>query len=158
MKCPACNAPVVSESVEGGAVMYCNQCGWGKDRAYQARQHGIDEDPEPVKPPLLLVLLGLVFSALLIVGPYGAMLHYVPSVAAWMHLTYWLTMTAYLFFSITVTPSYDTSNLGLFGTMIDNPFSFADDMNRWGLMLSILFLPGKAVGWSVRGAARWVKG
>lgn len=138
--------------------MYCNQCGWGKDRAERAKQEGFAEEAGPGKSPLLLVLLGLVFSGLLIVGPYWALLHYVPEVPAWVHLLYWLTMTAYLFFSITVTPSYDTSNMGLFGTTIDNPFSWEDDMNRWGLTLAIAFLPGKAVGWSVQAAVRWMKG
>lgn len=151
MKCPSCNAAVTAEEVDGGVVMYCRKCGWGKDRAYAARREGMPAKAGRARPPLALVLLGVVFSVLLVIGPYAALLHYVPSVAPWMHLTYWLAMTAYLFFSATVNPSYDTSNMGWFGGMMDNPFTWEDNANRWGLTLSIAFLPGKAVAWSVAG-------
>lgn len=158
MKCPACNAKVVRESVEGGMVMYCDRCGWGKDRAHAAREQGLEPEEGPGKPPLILIVLGLVFSVGLIVGPYVALTQNFPDLPGWIHLTYWLTMVTYLFFAATVTPSYDTSNMGLFGTTIDNPFSWEDDMNRAGMTMAVLLLPGKAVAWSVRGAYRWVRG
>ena len=113
-------------------MMDCKRCGWGKDRADQARRHGLDSDPGPTEPPLALVLLGLVFSVLLVVGPYGALLHYVQRVEVWMRLLYWLTMTACLFFSMAVPPSYDASNMGLFGTTIEKLFTFADDKKVGG--------------------------
>ena len=158
MKCPACNAPVKTEAVEGGMVMYCGKCGWGRDKAYQAKREGLHAEPPPARPNLMLVLLGAAFSVLLIAGPYVALLQHVSPVEFWMHLTYWCVMVTYLFFAATVTPSYDTSNMGLFGTTIDNPFSWADDMNRWGMTMAVLLLPGKVAAWTARAAWRWVRG
>ena len=39
-------------------------------------------------------------------------------------------------------PEPDMNELGLFGSMIDNPFSYTDDINRAKLWLKIVMLPG----------------
>ena len=47
------------------------------------------------------------------------------------------------------TPSYDPNNMGLWGTYIDNPFSWEDDWNRGMQTLAVILLPGKAAGAAV---------
>ena len=49
---------------------------------------------------------------------------------------------SYFFIAYFVHPTPDTSNLGWLGCLIDNPFRFSDDMNRFLLFLKILLWPG----------------
>ncbi len=145
MKCPACNASVTCQRIDGGMVMFCSQCGWGKDRAAQVQRDGSTPKAKQAKPALIWVLLGLLFSIAFVVGPYVALLVFAPPMATWVHVTYWLTMGTYLLIAATCAPTPDLSNLGLFGTPIDNPLSFEDDANRWALKMALLLLPGKLV-------------
>jgi hypothetical protein len=68
-------------------------------------------------------------------------------IAAALTLTYLLLASM-----VTVTP--DTSNLGLFGGLADNPLSFSDDYNRFLLFLKLMLMPGQLVVWSLRWSLR----
>ncbi len=54
----------------------------------------------------------------------------------------------YLCVGYLLRPAPDTSNLGWFGGLMDDPFRASDDWNRFLLYLKILLLPGRllAVG------------
>jgi hypothetical protein len=58
---------------------------------------------------------------------------------------YWWVFALYIVLAGLITPSYDRENMGLFGTFVDNPFSFHDDYNRAMFTLMILLAPGKIV-------------
>ena len=41
-----------------------------------------------------------------------------------------------------IRPEPDTDDMGLFGGMIDNPFSYSDDHNRFLMFLKLVLMPG----------------
>lgn len=65
--------------------------------------------------------------------------------AGWLDPWYWVIGGLYLIAAYTFSPQPFSNNYGLFGTFVDNPFSFEDDLNRTLLTLAIVLLPGKAV-------------
>ncbi|MCA9432381.1 MAG: hypothetical protein KC940_17850 [Candidatus Omnitrophica bacterium] len=111
------------------------------------------------------VFLKLIFlwaAALIIVlGPYLAIVHGLPwlvqekgwtfanadpnKLSAALNPHYWIVLLVYLTVSFFFVPSYDSENLGLFGTRRDNPFSMEDDYNRTLQTVYQLLLPGKLV-------------
>ena len=149
MRCPQCNKRL-RQMTDGTARRYCAQCGW-MQRSEQDDDTG--QSVEPSAGLFIKLALAWLFSVALVLGPYTAMLVYVPTVEFWMHLTYWLVMFIYLAAAATTTPSYDSSNMGIAGTTIDNPLSFEDDMNRAGLFFAIILIPGKVFAWAV--VATW---
>ena len=56
---------------------------------------------------------------------------------------------AYLFTAFWLRPSPDVSNLGLWGTMIDHPFRFSDDVNRMLMFLHVFLWPGRFIAATV---------
>lgn len=58
---------------------------------------------------------------------------------------------AYVLIGHVVRVNPDTTDLGLFGGLIDNPFSYTDDVNRFMLFLQILLMPGRLIAESVLG-------
>jgi len=63
----------------------------------------------------------------------------------------------YLLISFLWTPSPDTSDLGYFGGLSDNPFSFSDDWNRFLLSVNLLLYPGRIASWTLRVTWRKVR-
>lgn len=55
----------------------------------------------------------------------------------------------YLLLGYFLHPKPDTSNLGWLGGMMDHPFRYSDDINRFLLTLMILLLPGRFVSEAV---------
>ena len=51
----------------------------------------------------------------------------------------------YCLISYKVIPQSDTSNIGLLGGLIDHPFRYSDDINRFLILLSILLYPGRFI-------------
>jgi hypothetical protein len=98
---------------------------------------------------VLKLALAWIFSLAVLIGPYAALLHAFPALPVWAHVCYWLAMLMYVAFAADHQPDYDESNLGIGGTMIDNPFSFEDDLNRLGLAIAVAMLPGKVIWWSM---------
>lgn len=107
---------------------------------------------------LVALALGLIFSLALLLGPYLALITYVPDVEPWMRITYWLVMLTYLMASYVIETSPDTSNLGIGGTMVNNPFSFEDDHNRAMLKVALFLWPGKVVWWTIGRSWRVIRG
>ena len=104
-------------------------------------------DVEPPEPSgSYLVLRGLVAAA---------------SIAAWTWFL-WSQVTtgtglvlgvalslAYLYVAYWLRPSPDVNNLGLWGTMIDHPFRFSDDVNRMLMFLYVFLWPGRFIAATV---------
>lgn len=107
-----------------------------------------DDNPRSAKV-LLGVLVGWVVSTALVVGPWIAIVVLVPDAQPWVHLTYWLCMAAYLLSALAFDPSPDMTELGIGGTLINNPFSFEDDVNRAMLKWALFLWPGKLVWWTL---------
>lgn len=72
-------------------------------------------------------------------------------------------LAVYLLIGFFYRVSIPSDNLGLFGTPIDHPFRISDDINRFYLLLLVLFAPGKFVSVSIYnlfllGRAYWRNG
>jgi hypothetical protein len=66
-----------------------------------------------------------------------------------------LSVTAiYLLIAYAVHPVADTSNLGWFGGLMNNPFRFSDNINRLLVFLMIFLWPGRLVSESFVDMAR----
>ncbi len=146
MHCPKCNRNV-RRTEDVRKLAYCVHCGWRQRSRASAGEAQAATDGGMVVVKLLVAWL---FSLALIIGPYVALLIYVPDAPLWIHLVYWVVMFIYLAAAATTSPRVDTSNLGLAGGMIDNPFTWEDDVNRAGLTIAIALIPGKVVAWAIR--------
>ncbi|MDF2907769.1 MAG: hypothetical protein K0R34_3090 [Herbinix sp.] len=73
-------------------------------------------------------------------------------------LIYILTLTGYSIICYRYVPRPDTSNMGLFGGIIDNPFRYTDDLNRFLMFLSILLYPGRFISTTLVQTYRLIKG
>ena len=112
---------------------------------------------------LFKLLFGWILSAIVIVGPYAALKWGLPwavenhldvgfdteqpvqRLVALVDYNYWWVCLVYIILAGLITPSYDRENMGLFGTFVDNPFSYEDDVNRTMFAVMILLAPGKVV-------------
>jgi len=153
MECPICNKPVEqNESPDGELRLWCPACGWGAEEAS-------DGDPSGGAPTALWKLpLLWIGAAIVVVGPYLALRYGLPSLfdiglrgadeayAKYMAVLngwYGIIMAFYLAAAGLFTPTYDPNNVGWFGGMVDNPFSFQDDFERTKRTLLFVLLPGK---------------
>lgn len=114
-----------------------------------------DFDPRSAKS-LIGLALGWVLTLGLLIGPYIALVTY--DAQAWMVYSYWLLMLTYLMAAYVIDVNPDTSNLGIGGTMINNPFSYEDDYNRAALKLALFLWPGKVVWWTLGRTWRVIRG
>jgi hypothetical protein len=55
----------------------------------------------------------------------------------------------YLLLGYIAHPKPDHSNIGWMGGMFDNPFRYSDDINRFLIFMTALFLPGRFVSESL---------
>lgn len=167
MLCPRCGNDVTSgELPGGGTAFHCETCGWGR-QAFEAARVGGEggEGSEPAAPLTMGVfarLLGMwIISAAIVLGPYYGIIHGGPLLASSITgglaevssariaegLTpgYWIAMAIYLALGLVFTPKVDMTNLGWFGGMVDNPFSYEDNWNRTLFTFAILLFPAKVV-------------
>jgi hypothetical protein len=173
MECPKCGSDLEPHPQEIGAIHICEKCGWGRDpaavRAAASQSPGDDARRIPtatwVKLPIFWIL-----SLIVCVGPYVAIVYGLPWLVEQVEIPlrglssgelqgkinpgYWIVLAIYLGFASVVSGGVDFSNLGLGGTMIDNPFSLEDDYNRAALNLAILAAPGKIVIFTLVGTIR----
>jgi len=56
-----------------------------------------------------------------------------------------LLLSVYLLLAWLFSPRPDTSNMGWFGGLLNNPFRISDNVNRWLLFFALFLLPGKLV-------------
>lgn len=161
MECPVCNRPVIqAETPEGELKIWCSACGWGADGGSSG---GASQGAEPAAL-WKIALLWLVAIAV-IAGPYVALRFWLPGLfdiglrgadeayaryLAALNGWYGLVMAGYLAAAGLFTPTYDPNNVGLFGGLMDNPFSFQDDWERTKRTFLMLLLPGKVVWVAVK--------
>lgn len=155
MKCPRCNKSVrrFNSSATSEPVWMCTACGWTQDESTKE-----EHQPPPEPPSPWLLLLGWAFTIALLAGPYTVLITLRPSLAAWIHVVYWIVAVMYVAMAAVETPDFDADNLGLWGTMIDNPFSIEDDINRTKLYFALILLPGKIVWATIEGTWRRLRG
>ncbi len=166
MNCPVCAQPVrqYKDPVQSGRLIrYCGHCGWGAEKADEARndlRDRLEDHSESSRPQLLWArrLLAWGFSLALLAGPYLWLVLSVGPMEPWVHPTYWLTMVAYVGLAFVLCPRPDMEELGWFGGLIDNPFSHEDDLNRFLLALLIFLLPGKVVCYGIAEVVNTLRG
>lgn len=179
MHCPSCRAELEEEAIaDGTAERFCPACGWGRDRVLQrkiASAGGLaPETPDRRVPAGVWLKLALAWpaSVAFVLGPYLAMTHGFPLLAeqqnwGFLHVTsqgmaeklnpyYWIAAAVYVALAALVTPSVDVEDLGLWGTFINNPFSYEDDYNRLMLKIAALLAPGKLIWFTLWGTVRVV--
>ncbi|MFO7752806.1 MAG: hypothetical protein R6V41_06780 [Desulfobacteraceae bacterium] len=147
-------------------VSFCKNCGWGKDRlgkhttGQTAAVSGIAE----LSVFTWVKLAGLwALSAALVAGPYMLLVKapflfsgvgsavfspQAASVRMAEALTphYWIGAAIYILACWTFNPPvFDRHNMGWFGGLVDNPFSFTDDINRTKFAIMLLMVPGKII-------------
>lgn len=158
MSCPQCNHPLLEPAGRDGPA-HCSNCGWARRSSIAAEQGG--SALQAGGGPRLLFLrlvLGWLLTLALVLGPYIALWVYLPDAAFWVHLVYWMIAFIYVASAATITPRYDPGNMGWFGGLMDNPFSFEDDLNRMGLFFAVILLPGQAIVWTLAATWRLVRG
>ena len=156
MECPICNRPVTqSESPDGELRLWCGACGWG-----MGSTEPIEEQDNDVPTALWALALLWLVAVAFVIGPYFALRFAVPELfdiglrgvheahekyIALLNGWYGIVMAIYLAAAGLLTPTYDPENVGFFGGMIDNPFSFQDDSERTKRTILLVLLPGKTV-------------
>lgn len=73
-------------------------------------------------------------------------------------LVFFLILIVYCIISYRYVIRPDTSNMGLFGGLIDNPFRYTDDLNRKLMILSVLMYPGRFISTTLVQTFRLIKG
>lgn len=172
MECPKCGSELDRHPQEMGVVHICENCGWGRDPAAVRRTaDGAPVDSRHISTATWVKLpIFWALTLLICLGPYVAIVYGLPYLAeqqeiSWASLNsadlqakinpmYWIVLVLYLGFASIVSGGVDFSNLGMGGTLIDNPFTLQDDFNRVALQLALIAIPGKIVILTVLGTFR----
>ena len=109
-------------------------------------------------PSAIAVTLGALVSAALLVGEVYLIRQLLPGLSQRGWLIVAGATLGYVIVAHVVRIHPDTSDLGLFGGLIDNPFSISDDINRLMLFFQILLLPGRLIAESLLGIGRLIFG
>lgn len=109
---------------------------------------------EEERPQLTMVFLGLLITVSLV----GLEIYLLRTLTPTISGRGWAVAAgctlAYVVLGTIIHPQPDTSDMGYFGGLVDNPFSFRDDANRFLLFLQVILLPAKLVSWTVISAVR----
>ncbi len=62
----------------------------------------------------------------------------------------------YCLVSYFISPQADTSNIGWLGGLVDHPFRYSDDLNRWLLFFALILFPGLFIAQSIVDFVRFV--
>lgn len=172
MDCPRCNQTLkrIDRSVPGRQdskrIFYCEHCGWGKEQLEKkesSRSPGPRAAPD-AGPATWLKLGGLwALSAAIVIVPYVLIIQ-IPSLfgSAYPELfdtgeatarmvetlnpTYWVIVAIYTGICASFqTPNINWKDMGWFGGLVNNPFSYSDNINRQKYWLLMLMLPGKII-------------
>jgi hypothetical protein len=105
---------------------------------------------EPDSPKNKYLLLHFSIAVVTLLAGEYTYLHYAN--VGPMNLDFWIfngILSIYLVcgYYINITP--ETSNLGWVPFIIDNPFRFSDDFNRFSIFIMIILFPGKYVSSSL---------
>lgn len=185
MRCPRCNHTMTrtsspaSDSQNTPPKYYCDNCGWGKDRPgnnHITDQHITDQTDAASSAGRWGKVIGLwVVSVALVIVPYMLLLK-IPSLfggadpaifdaeaatarmADMLNPTYWIIAFTYILICATFNPpTVDWQNMGLFGTTINNPFTYSDNINRKKALILLLMLPGTIVVLTLKATYRVIR-
>jgi len=71
---------------------------------------------------------------------------------------YWVIVAIYTgICGLLQPPNVDWNDMGWFGGLVNNPFSFSDDINRQKFLLLLLMLPGKIIVVTVTATYRLIR-
>jgi len=180
MRCPRCNHTMTRTSAPSSdsqiipPKFYCDNCGWGKERP--DNDHITDQADEVSSAARWGKVIGLwVVSAALVIVPYMLLLK-IPSLfggadpaifdaeaatarmADMLNPTYWIIAFTYILICATFNPpTVDWQNMGLFGTTINNPFTYSDNINRKKFVILLLMLPGTIVVLTLKATYRVIR-
>lgn len=150
---------------QAGPTFFCENCGWGKDRLKRQEAGRVAVAAAvDISAVTWIKLLGLwVLSAAFVIAPYVLLVKAPllfggadPAVfdpqtvssrmAAALNPYYWIVVALYIFICGAFNPpEVDRHNMGWFGGLVDNPFSFTDDINRTKFKILLLMVPGKII-------------
>jgi hypothetical protein len=100
-----------------------------------------DYPPRP-QPNGGVVTVSFLISLALLAGVYYGAWRLLGGLTGHQLMVTTIVLLTYLGAAYAIRPEPDTADLGWFGGMMDNPFSFTDDYNRFLLWVKILLLPG----------------
>ncbi len=103
-----------------------------------------DDDTSRGAPSLTSVLVRAVAAAALV----GGLLYFLRVHLGWGGETrVWVgASVTYVGLGYLLRPRPDTSNMGWLGGLVDDPFHYSDDVNRFLLFLAVVLYPGRFVG------------
>lgn len=110
-----------------------------------------DVDPGPGHRPAsrLTVILSLLAALALLGGLAWGIHHLAPALSTRGWGMAGLATLIYLALAHVLRPEPDHSDMGLMGGLIDNPFSWSDDYNRFLFSLQITLFPGRFIARSL---------
>lgn len=107
----------------------------------------IERNKPPVEPTepaeILLIIIKLIISVALIYGLFYVTV--LQNFSVGNTLIFLVILSIYCIVSYNFVPRPDTSNMGLLGGLIDHPFRYTDDANRFLLFLFIILYPGRFI-------------
>lgn len=178
MRCPRCNQPMTRRTPPSPGAQndhpkfYCDHCGWGKNHPKDSpATNQKDASPAAGRLVKLMALWGV--SIAMIIVPY-LLLVKIPSLfggadpaifdaeAATTRMVdalnpkYWIIAATYILICATFNPpTVDWNNMGLFGTIINNPFTYSDNINRKKFVILMLMMPGTIVVVTIKATYRF---
>ncbi len=175
MNCPRCNQILTQTersrpgTGETRRVFFCEHCGWGREQLEKKESADIPlsgDTPNTANPApyIWLKFLGLwLVSAALVVIPYLLLVH-IPSLFAGadpamfdaeaatarmaeaLNPKYWVIVGIYVAICAAFQPpEVDWKDMGWLGGVVNNPFSYSDNINRHKFALLLLMMPGKII-------------
>ncbi|MGM0567539.1 MAG: hypothetical protein ACQESX_12335 [Bacteroidota bacterium] len=174
MDCPMCgkileriDRPVPGSS-DSKRIFYCEHCGWGKKQLEEKESPPVQDNSVQSTDYSLSTWLKLgglwVLSFVIVVVPYKLIITQIPSLLSGfdsalfdaqevkfrldeaLNPNYWIVMAVYIgicgFFQ---PPDVDWNDMGWFGGLVNNPFSYSDDINRLKFWFFLLMIPGKII-------------
>lgn len=101
------------------------------------------------QPPILVIIYFLLALAALGIPFYLADFPTNWQQKWGLYLSIWMGEIIYLILGFFVNARPNTSNVGWFGGLVDNPFRISDDFNRFLAVLKIILLPGRLIGLAI---------
>lgn len=117
----------------------------------------IQKNNEPLKEvDLPILIIKLIVSIIIVYG-----LFYITVLNNFNFsntLKFVIILFIYCFIGYRIIPKPDTSNVGLLGGLIDHPFRFSDDLNRFLVVFLVLMYPGRFISTTVLQMIGLIKG
>ena len=155
MKCPKCGAEISARNAPHGFRHGCPVCGWTSSQ--RDRRHRPKKEGELAVSPGQWIVCWILAIAF-VFGPYIAIWLLKPPWATQQFFVkdYWLGWGVYLLVTLVLSPNPDMDNLGYFGGLVDNPYHWKDDWNRFQVGLVLLLTPGKIFLAALLGTPRYL--